>query len=100
MNRLKNKVALVTGGTSGIGEKITDCFIAEGATVVVCDINQEALNKAKGKENVVTKKLDISSEAEWTQVVQEVIEQFGKIDILANNAGISSDKGLETTTVE
>ena len=100
MNRLKNKVALVTGGTSGIGEKITDCFIAEGATVVVCDINQEALNKAKGKENVVTKKLDISSEAEWTQVVQEVIEQFGKIDILANNAGISSDKGLETTTVQ
>lgn len=98
MNRLQNKIAIVTGGSSGIGRKTVELFIQEGATVIACDINEEALTQLKKEVPVTTKKLDISSEENWQQVLKEINEEFGRIDILINNAGVSSDKGLAQTT--
>ncbi|MGX7058599.1 SDR family NAD(P)-dependent oxidoreductase [Vagococcus humatus] len=98
MNRLQNKVAIVTGGSSGIGRKTVELFIQEGATVIACDINEEALTQLKKEVPITTKKLDISSEENWQQVLKEINEEFGRIDILINNAGVSSDKGLAQTT--
>ena len=98
MNRLQNKIAIVTGGSSGIGRKTVELFIQEGATVIACDINEEALTQLKKEIPVTTKKLDISSEENWQQVLKEINEEFGRIDILINNAGVSSDKGLAQTT--
>lgn len=92
MGKLNQKVAIVTGGASGIGEKIVDVFQLEGATVIAADINEAALAKADKKENVHGMKLDVSSDEGWATFAKEVKEKFGKIDILVNNAGVSSEK--------
>lgn len=92
MGKLDGKVAIVTGGASGIGEGMVDLFQAEGAIVIAADINEEALQRASEKENVHGMKLNVSSDEEWAAFTQEVKEKFGRIDILINNAGISSEK--------
>ncbi|MBY0121413.1 SDR family NAD(P)-dependent oxidoreductase [Bacillus sp. S/N-304-OC-R1] len=100
MGRLDNKVAIVTGGASGIGEYMVDLFSKEGATVIAADINQEALERASQKENVHGLKLDVSNEEDWKQLLQDVKERFGRIDILVNNAGISSEKPMKDVTMD
>ena len=92
MGRLDNKVAIVTGGASGIGEGMVDLFAKEGATVIAADINEKALKKADAKENVHGLKLNVASDEDWAAFSKEVKERFGSIDILVNNAGISSEK--------
>ncbi|WEG74111.1 SDR family NAD(P)-dependent oxidoreductase [Vagococcus intermedius] len=98
MKRLEGKIAIITGGASGIGEKTTQRFLEEGAQVIVCDINEKSMEYLSDVPNVTTKKLDVSSEDNWELVIAEIMETYGRIDILINNAGISSDKGLENTT--
>lgn len=98
MTRLKNKIAIVTGGASGMGAAMLELFIKNGATVIAADINEENLAKIGELENVIPKKLDVSSDENWAQVVKEVKEQFGRIDILVNNAGISSEKPAHLVT--
>src|SRR5699024_9723094 len=100
MNRLDGKVAIVTGGASGIGAKIVDLFSSEGATVIAADINEEVLEKANQKENVVGFKLDVSSDEDWAALAKDLKERFGKIDILVNNAGITSEKGYTDITAD
>lgn len=92
MGRLENKVAIITGGASGIGEQMVDLFSREGAIVIAADINEEALERANQKENVVGMKLNVASDEEWAALAKEVYERYGKIDVLVNNAGISSEK--------
>ena len=92
MGKLTGKVAIVTGGASGIGEGIVDLFQEEGAIVICADINEEALQRASEKENVHGMKLDVSSDENWKTLAAEVKEKFGRIDVLVNNAGISSEK--------
>ncbi|HEY4599799.1 MAG TPA: SDR family oxidoreductase [Cerasibacillus sp.] len=92
MGKLDGKVAIITGGASGIGEGMVDLFRTEGATVIAADINEEALNKVSEKENVFGMKLDVSSDENWRKFAKEVKEKFGSIDILVNNAGVSSEK--------
>lgn len=92
MGKLDGKVAIVTGGASGIGEGMVDLFQAEGAIVIAADINEEALQRASEKENVHGMKLNVASDEEWAAFAKEVKEKFGRIDILVNNAGISSEK--------
>lgn len=94
MGKLDGKVAIVTGGASGIGEGMVDLFQAEGAIVIAADINEEALQRASEKENVHGMKLNVASDEEWAAFAKEVKEKFGRIDILINNAGISSEKGF------
>lgn len=92
MGKLDGKVAIITGGASGIGAGMVDVFRAEGATVIAADINEEALAKASEKENVHGMKLDVSSDEAWKTFAYDVKEKFGSIDILVNNAGVSSEK--------
>ena len=100
MGRLDNKVAIITGGASGIGEKMVERFSQEGAIVIAADINEAALEKVNQKENVHGMKLDVSSDEVWKELIKEVNERFGKIDILINNAGISSEKPMEEITAK
>ncbi|MBY9079311.1 SDR family oxidoreductase [Paenibacillus sp. HN-1] len=92
MGRLDNKVAIITGGASGIGEGMVDLFSQEGATVIAADINEAALELASQKQNVHGMKLNVASDEDWVKLVQQVNDRFGRIDILVNNAGISSEK--------
>jgi len=92
--RLQGKIALVTGSTKGIGRAIAIGYAEEGATVIACG-RSENLAKSlaeeltrKGKKAVALR-LDVTSVDSITQVVAQVVKQFGKIDILVNNAGIS-----------
>lgn len=100
MRRLENKVAIVTGGASGIGASMVDLFVQEGAIVVAADINDEALEKASQKENVYGMKLNVASDEEWEAFAKEVNDRFGKIDILVNNAGISSEKPYQEINLD
>jgi NAD(P)-dependent dehydrogenase (short-subunit alcohol dehydrogenase family) len=92
MRRLEGKVAIITGGASGIGLGMVELFQQEGATVIAADINEEAIAKVSEKENVFGMKLNVASDQDWEVFAKEVVNQFGRIDILVNNAGISSEK--------
>jgi len=88
--KLKGKVALITGAGQGIGEAYARRFAAEGATVVVADINAEkgqAVAKALGTPHRF-EKLDVSNEDDTKRVSQAVFDTFGKLDVLLNNAAI------------
>ncbi|MBE1556609.1 SDR family NAD(P)-dependent oxidoreductase [Sporosarcina limicola] len=101
MTRLQDKVAFITGGASGMGEMMVKLFTAQGATVVAADINETALEeKWGGLDNVMTLKLNVASDEEWETAIATVVDKLGKIDILINNAGISTEKGLNDFTIE
>lgn len=100
MARLTDKVAIVTGGASGIGAGIVDVFVREGATVIAADINEEALQKASEKENVHGLLLNVASDESWTALIKEVQGKFGKIDVLVNNAGISSELPFQDISLD
>ncbi len=89
--KLKNKVAIVTGGASGFGKGIVKKFINEGAKVLVADLNYEAaqeLSKDCDNENIVPLKIDVSKKDDVKTMFQKIIESFGKLDILVQNAAI------------
>lgn len=92
MKRLQNKVAIITGGASGIGEQMVKRFQEEGATVIAADINEENLEAISKLDNVHGYQLDVSSDDAWATFAKEMKEKFGQIDILVNNAGVSSEK--------
>jgi NAD(P)-dependent dehydrogenase (short-subunit alcohol dehydrogenase family) len=88
MGRLDNKVALVTGGASGLGKAIAQRLASEGARVVITDL-QSDLGRATAMEDAFTFiQQDVCDETRWNEVVREVEERFGRLDILVNNAGI------------
>lgn len=90
MNELQGKVALVTGGASGLGKAIAELFLKEGAKVVISDVNAEAGKKeadAMGGGTLFVK-ADSSSPAENNVLVSEALNRFGRLDIAVNNAGI------------
>lgn len=88
MNRLEGKVALVTGGSMGIGRAIVDRFAAEGAKMVIsCDINPCEFEQ----ENVRGEILNVTDREGIKALVKKIVEEFGTIDILVNNAGITQD---------
>ncbi len=90
MKKLQNKVAVVTGGSSGIGFSTAENFIQEGAKVIITGRNQEGLNAAAAKlgENAMAIKSDASNLADIDNLVSFVTENYGKVDILFINAGI------------
>lgn len=100
MRRLDNKVAIITGGASGIGESMVDLFAQEGAIVIAADINEAALEKASQKQNVYGMKLNVASDEDWQTLAKEVNDRFGTIDILVNNAGISSEKPFDQINID
>ena len=94
MNRLKGKVAIVTGAADGIGLAISQAFANEGALVVMCDINADKCDEEAKRlnDNVGTARsyaCDVGITKDVKNVVDRTLAEFGKIDILVNNAGIA-----------
>jgi 3-oxoacyl-[acyl-carrier protein] reductase len=85
---LKDKIAIVTGGASGLGKSIVEMFLSNKAKVVVLDINQEALNTLEDSENILKIACDITKEDDIANAIKQVMGKFFKIDVLVNNAGI------------
>jgi len=89
MARLSGKVAIVTGGASGIGLGIAKRFVEEGARVVVTDVSPEG-EEIAGTVGAEFIHHDVTDERQWRTVVDSVVTQYNRIDILANNAGIGA----------
>ena len=92
--RLKNKVAIVTGGANGIGLSIVTAFAREGAAVVLSDIDeaklkQEAQHLAASGAQALAVKADVGNTEDVKNLIQQTIETFGKVDILVNNAAVA-----------
>ena len=90
MDRLKDKVAIITGAASGMGAAHVKMFVDEGAKVVFSDIQEDkgvALQKELG-DNTLFVKHDVTNEEEWSQVVKAAVDNFGTVDILVNYAGM------------
>ncbi|MBD7939163.1 MULTISPECIES: SDR family NAD(P)-dependent oxidoreductase [Cytobacillus] len=100
MSKLQDKVAVITGGVSGIGAATAKLFASEGAKLVLVDMNEEkganfaAELKSQGAEAVFLK-ADVTSEEEVKNIFTTALDTFGKVDILFNNAGIGSVKPTE-----
>ncbi|WP_424987466.1 SDR family NAD(P)-dependent oxidoreductase [Microbulbifer sp. S227A] len=99
MNRLDNKIALITGGANGQGAAEAELFIDAGAKVVITDVNSEAgeATAARLGENCAFLQHDVSSQDDWARVVDAVVDLHGRIDVLVNNAGIFRVLGLADT---
>jgi len=106
MGRVQGKVAIVTGAASGLGEADAKLLAKEGAKVVVTTRKKlddgkrvvEDIKKAGGEATFM--KLDVSIENDWKKVIEETIKQYGKLNVVVNNAGISVVKTIEETSVE
>ena len=92
MGRLKNKIAIVTGGAGSIGKTTAGLFLDAGAKVVLVDLKDEALREASAElgdgENVLTCSADVTKSDDVKKYITRTVEAFGKIDIFFNNAGI------------
>ena len=93
--RLKDKVAVITGASSDIGVSTVQRFVDEGAKVILLGRNVDSLEKARStvsdKEATVSLSCDITDEAQVIQTVDQIISNYGKIDILVNSAGAIND---------
>jgi 2-deoxy-D-gluconate 3-dehydrogenase len=103
--RLKNKVAVVTGGANGIGEAYSKGMAAEGAAVVIVDIDEKQgdrivgeIEKGGGKAMFV--RTDISRKQDAEKMIRATVDRFGSVDVLVNNAGILLSAPIEETTEE
>jgi NAD(P)-dependent dehydrogenase (short-subunit alcohol dehydrogenase family) len=92
--RLEGKVALITGAASGMGASMARVFAGEGAKVVVADMLEDEgrrvvadITKANGA--AIFRRLDVSNEAEWKATVEAALAEYGKLDVLVNDAGLS-----------
>ena len=105
MKRLDNKVSIITGAAQGIGLATALKFAAEGAIVVICDIKQAAVEAAVQQcqalgATAVGFEMDVTKCERVDEVVAAVKQQFGRIDVLVNNAGITQDARLQKMTLE
>jgi 3(or 17)beta-hydroxysteroid dehydrogenase len=104
MNRVKGKVAIVTGGAGGLGHAEASLLAGEGAKVVITDLDEAAVERIAGEINslggkAIAVKHDVSSEAAWTHVIARTTEEFGRLDVLVNNAGVILYKKIEDTSL-
>ncbi len=99
MGRLEGKVALVTGGAKGLGEADCRLFAAEGARVIVADIDSAA-EQVASDIGATYIHLDVTSEDNWKQVVATIREKFGALHILVNNAGIAEVGHILNTSLD
>ena len=91
---LKGKAAVITGGGSGIGKAMVERYLAEGASVVAADINEESLKVLQEElepeygDKLKIRRVNVSSKEEVEAMIDYTIEAFGKVDVVINNAGI------------
>ncbi|HSH00208.1 MAG TPA: SDR family NAD(P)-dependent oxidoreductase, partial [candidate division Zixibacteria bacterium] len=118
MNRLKNKVALITGAAMGIGQACAELFAREGARVVVADIDKEAgmrvatnISGAGSQSafydhedwsgsSALFCELNVAREKDWKRALETTAKTFGALHILVNNAGVLLSKNIEETTLD
>ena len=103
MGRLTERVAVITGGASGIGAAAAEKLVTEGAVVVLGDIQEQAGAEMLSKlgDHARFKMCDVTSEEQVEALIQSAVDEFGKLDIMFNNAGIVGALGpLESTTKE
>jgi NAD(P)-dependent dehydrogenase (short-subunit alcohol dehydrogenase family) len=103
--RVKDKVAIITGGASGIGEAVAFRLADEGAKIAIVDVDIELANKVADnlkskKAEAIALKADVSKKAEVEAAVREVVSHFKRIDILVNDAGISFPVKVSDITEE
>jgi NAD(P)-dependent dehydrogenase (short-subunit alcohol dehydrogenase family) len=91
MSRLNGKTALITGAARGIGEAIAEAFVCEGATVILTDIRDD-LGQAVAErlgDRATYRRLDVREDPDWTAVVDAARDQWGRLDVVVNNAGVT-----------
>lgn len=105
MGRVDGKIAIVTGGGTGLGEAAARLLAREGAKVVVTDVDEEggqttveAINGAGGEALFLAH--DVSKEEDWQRVVAETQERYGRVDVVVNNAGVGIPKNVEETELD
>ena len=103
--RLENKVALISGGSRGMGAVEAKLFASEGARIIIGDIREEEGRQVEAQINesggeCFFAHLDVTSEANWLEAVAQAVARYGKLDILINNAGIFPMEKIEETTEE
>jgi 3(or 17)beta-hydroxysteroid dehydrogenase len=105
MDRVKGKVAIITGGAGGLGKAQAVLLAQEGAKVVVTDLDeahgQGVAEEIKGNGGeALFIRHDVSSEAQWKSVIKETLKKFSKLDILVNNAGVIIFKNIQETSLD
>ncbi|MCL4417913.1 MAG: 3-oxoacyl-[acyl-carrier-protein] reductase [Actinobacteria bacterium] len=105
--KLENKICVITGGAAGIGKKISQCFLQEGATVYIFDINQvqgdntiKDLSSIYGKERVFYKNVNVADESQVEKALDEIAAIHQSVDVLVNNAGITRDNLIMRMSLE
>ena len=105
--KLENKICVITGGAAGIGRKISQCFLQEGATVYIFDVNQSQGDAAAtefssvyGKEKVFYKNVNVADESQVEKTLDEIAAKHQSIDVLVNNAGITRDNLIMRMSLE
>ena len=95
MDRLKGKIALVTGSARGIGRAVVEKFAAEGAEMVIsCDMGEAEYTQANVRHEI----LNVTDRPAIKEFIAKIVAEYGKIDILINNAGITKDALLQRMT--
>jgi NAD(P)-dependent dehydrogenase (short-subunit alcohol dehydrogenase family) len=105
MARVSDKIALVTGAAAGIGRSAAFALAREGAHVVATDIDREGAEEVaneirRGNRGAIAVKHDVSLEPDWKAAVDAAVREFGRLDVLVNNAGIGPSKPLLETGIE
>ncbi len=107
MARLEGRIALVTGGGRGIGQAIAEAFAEEGAQIILADILEKdgpaaarKINQRHGEGRARFVRLDVTDEENWRELCARCEQDFGGLDILANNAGIYHTAPVSETTLE
>ena len=99
MNRALGKVAIVTGAASGIGLATVKMLLREGAQVIATDRDVALGEETARAAGATFRPLDVRDEAQWIATVDAVVAEFGKLDVLVNNAGVGVQKDIESTTL-
>ncbi|MBN2223204.1 MAG: SDR family oxidoreductase [Deltaproteobacteria bacterium] len=100
--RMEGKTAVITGGTSGIGEATAEVFVAEGARVIIAGRSEEKGQRLADRlgKNAIYQRADVSREEDIRNLISSAVDRFGRLDCLFNNAGGPSRGTLETVTQE
>ncbi len=105
--RVAGKVALITGGASGLGQASAVLMADEGARIVVTDMNAEGaeetarmINDAQGEDRAMAVAHDVTSEEQWIEAIAKGLEVFEVLDVVVNSAGVGVMKDVEETTLE